>query len=542
MSSVSAFEVVLLSLVAMVVLQLLARQLRLPPAVALLAGGIGMAFVPGLPAIDLDPDLVLVVILPPLLMYGGYFTVWDDLKRNLGGVMMLAIGAVTFTTLAVGWAAHWLVPGLPWAVCFALGAIVSPPDAVAAKAILERLALPRRLMVLLEGESLLNDAAGLTLFRFALAAALTGGFSLREASLKFGELAIGGVVIGMVCGWLLLRAWRYIKDDYLVMVTSLLVSWGSYIVGEKLGVSGVIAAVSCGLVIGRNQHGVFSAAARLRATSFWQSLVFVFEALVFILIGLSLHGVMLRVAQGTDHDAWYQLALVSGSIVLVVIGSRFVWIFAVEAMKALVDAFRVHVLRRPPASAHASFGAADWRAATVMSWAGMRGVVTIAIALSLPEGLPGRDLILVCSFAVILATVVVQGVTIGVLIRWLLPPRSHQRESRYMSEPQAWAHIHEAQFAAIDPLVHDKGGELIHPRLFEQYQYRANLAKSHSDQEDFPREALEAHYDIVLAAIAAGRHTLLQLHRDGRIHDELMHALEHDLDLQEISARHQRDG
>ena len=541
MSSVSAFEVILLSLVAMVVLHLLARQLRLPPAVALLVGGVAMAFVPGLPPIDLDPDLVLVVILPPLLMFGGYFTVWDDLKRNFGGVMMLAIGAVTFTTVAVGWAAHWLVPGLPWAVCFALGAIVSPPDAVAAKAILERLALPRRLMVLLEGESLLNDAAGLTLFRFALAAALTGGFSLREASMKFGELAIGGIVVGLVCGWLLLRAWRYIKDDYLVMVMSMLVSWGSYIAGEKLGVSGVIAAVSCGLVIGRNQHGVFSASARLRATSFWQSLIFIFEALVFILIGLSLHGVMQRVAHGSDHEAWARMAMVSGGVVLVVIGSRFAWIFSVEAMKAVLECYRVRILHRPPAG-HSSFGAPDWRAATVMSWAGMRGVVTIAIALSLPESLPGRDLILVCAFAVILATVVVQGVTIGVLIRWLLPPRTHQRASYYMSEPQAWAHIHEAQFAAIDPLVHDKDGALTHPRLFEQYQYRANLAKSHSDQENFPRESLEAHYDVVLAAIASGRETLLKLHNEGRIHDELMHALEHDLDLQEISARHQRDG
>ncbi|WP_320534928.1 Na+/H+ antiporter [Robbsia andropogonis] len=541
MSSVSAFEIVLLSLVAMVALQLLARQCNLPPAVALLAGGIGMAFVPGLPPINLDPDLVLVVILPPLLMYGGYFTVWDDLKRNFGGVMMLAVGAVTFTTLTVGWAAHWLVPGLPWAVCFALGAIVSPPDAVAAKAILARLTLPRRLMVLLEGESLLNDAAGLTLFRFALAAALTGSFSMREASMKFGELAVGGMLIGLLCGWLLLRAWRYIKDDYLVMVTSLLVSWGSYIIGEKLGVSGVIAAVCCGLVIGRNQHGVFSAAARLRATSFWQSMVFIFEALVFILIGLSLHGVMQRVAHGTDHEAWYRLGMTSGGIVIVVIVSRFAWIFGVEAMKVILEFLRMRVLRRPPISEH-SFASPDWRAATVMSWAGMRGVVTIAIALSLPENLPGRDLILVCAFAVILATVIVQGVTIGVLIQWLLPPRTHTRESRYMSEPQAWAYIHEAQFAAIEPLVHDADGQLIHPRLYEQYQYRANLAKRHSDQEAFPREALEAHYGIVLAAIASGRQTLLKLHDEGRIHDELMHALEHDLDLQEMSTRHQRDG
>ena len=220
MSSVSAFKLVLLSLIVMIGLQLLAKRLKLPPAAALLIGGIAMAFVPGIPPVHLDPDLVIVVFLPPLLMDGAYFSVWEELKRNLGGILLLAIGAVAFTTLAVGVVTHLVVPGLPWAVCFALGAIVSPPDAVAAKAVLERLALPRKLMVLLEGESLLNDAAGLVLVRFAVAAALTGTFSMEHAAASFAFLGLGGVVVGGVAGYLIVQIVRCLDDDYLIITTS----------------------------------------------------------------------------------------------------------------------------------------------------------------------------------------------------------------------------------------------------------------------------------------------------------------------------------
>src|ERR1700756_3326487 len=222
MSSVMGFKVVLLSLVAIIGLELLAKRLRLPPAAALLVGGAAMAFVPGLPRIDLDPELVLVVFLPPLLMDGAYFSVWAEFKRNLGGILLLAIGAVAFTTLVVGVVAHQVVPGLPWGACFALGAIVSPPDAVAAKAVLERVALPRRLMVLLEGESLLNDAAGLVLFRFAVAAALTGTFSAQHAIGRFAVLALGGIAVGVAIGFVLVKLLRYLDDAYLIITASTL--------------------------------------------------------------------------------------------------------------------------------------------------------------------------------------------------------------------------------------------------------------------------------------------------------------------------------
>ncbi len=214
---------------------------------------------------ELSPDLVLLVFLPPLLMDGAYFSVWDEFRRNLAGILMLAIGAVLFTTFIVGVVVHLVVPGLPWAACFALGAIVSPPDAVAAKAVLERVALPRRLMALLEGESLLNDATGLVLYRFAVAAALTGAFSLEHAAVDFFVLALGGIAVGIAIGFAVVRLLRRLSDEYLLITAAVLSSWVSYIVGEWLEVSGVIATVTTGMILGWHQHQVFSASARRAA-------------------------------------------------------------------------------------------------------------------------------------------------------------------------------------------------------------------------------------------------------------------------------------
>ncbi len=524
MSAVSAFKLILLSFAAIVVLELVAKRLKLPPAAALLVGGAGIAFMPGLPPVNLDPDLVLIVFLPPLLVDGAYFSVWEEFKRNLGGIMMLAIGAVVFTTLAVGVAVHLAVPALPWAACFTLGAIVSPPDAVAAKAVLERVALPRRLMVLLEGESLLNDAAGLVLYRFAVAAALTGAFSFEGAVVRFAELGFGGVAVGFVVGWVLVRFIKLLSDDYLIVTTAVLGGWVSYIAGETLEVSGVIATVTMGMMLGWHQHEIFSATVRVRATAFWQVMVFLLEALVFVLIGLSLRGVMVRL--GGFGEVFATMMPMVLAVLAAVVGSRFVWIFAVEILKLPRRWFGRASVR------------ADWRAAAVMSWAGMRGVVTLAIALSLPEGMPGRDMILVAAFAVILVTVLLQGTTIGPLIRLVAPRDGHARNARHLSEPQAWARLSRVQLEAIQPLVRDADGNLMHPRLLEQYTYRLTLAERFEHAPAFPTQDIHAHFDVVLAAVAAGRAEMLRMHRGGEIHDEILHSLERELDFQEVTARH----
>src|SRR5262245_9414887 len=288
MDAVHLFELVIAMLFAVIALHYLAHKLHLPPAVALIAGGAALAFIPGLPAISLDPQLVLVSFLPPLLMDGAWFIPLRPLKRHFIGILSLAIGAVVFTTVVVAVVVHALIPSLPWAACVALGAIVSPPDAVSARAVLQRVRLPPRLSILLEGESLLNDATGLVLFRFAVAAVLTGTFSAGDALNSFLLLALGGAIIGAAVGLLWLFVVRRLQDEYLTIAASVLVAWAAYLLAETLHVSGVIATVIAGLICGWYQHVVLSAAIRMRGTSFWAVMVFLLEASVFMLIGSSL--------------------------------------------------------------------------------------------------------------------------------------------------------------------------------------------------------------------------------------------------------------
>lgn len=523
MSPIAAFEFTLLLLVAVLGLELLAKVLRLPPAAALIAGGIVLAFVPGFPTVSLDPELVFVLFLPPLLMDGAYFTAWADFRRNLGGILLLAIGAVAFTTFAVGLVAHWIVPDLPWAACFALGAVVSPPDAIAAKAVLERVALPRRLMVLLEGESLLNDAAGLVLFRFAVAAALTGVFSIGDAVITFSYLAVGGLAVGGTLGFLWVKSLRLLKDPSLTIVAAVLLPWAAYIGGEALHVSGVISTVAAGLMLGWHQHEVFSATVRMRGDAFWHVVIFVLEALVFILIGLSLRGVIERL--GGIGDALTALAAPVLAIVVAVILSRFAWVFMSDGLQAIFDRLRGRRQSRWLGSS------------TVMSWAGMRGVVTLAIALSLPEAMPGRDLILAAAFAVILVTVIGQGATIGPLIRLLHLQAMPSEDAPPLRHEHAMARMAAAQLAVVERLSRQPDGSQKHPRLLEQYGYKVRVTERNSREAEPRAGDRKEHFDVVLAAIAAGRAEVLRLHRSGMIHDEVLRTLESDLDLQELAAR-----
>ncbi len=272
------FELLLLLLAIVILLELLAGRFHMPPAAALIVGGILLALIPGMPDIELNPDLVMVLFLPPLLLASAFFTVWRDFRANLRIILQLAVGAVAFTTLVVGVVAHAVMPGLPWAACFALGAIVSPPDAVAAKAVLAQVKLPPRMVVLLEGESLVNDATGIVLFRFAVAAGLTGAFSVQQAALSFSVLAIGGVAAGYGFGRVTMAALARLRDPLLIVLGSFLAAWGSYIGGEALHVSGVLSTVTCGLVMGIRQHATLSAETRVHAGAVWRLIEFVLEA------------------------------------------------------------------------------------------------------------------------------------------------------------------------------------------------------------------------------------------------------------------------
>ncbi|MBS7812613.1 Na+/H+ antiporter [Roseococcus pinisoli] len=522
MHPVELFELVIAMCLAIIILHFAARRLFLPPAVALLAGGTALAFLPGLPAISLNPELVLVIFLPPLLMDGAWFTALGHFRRHLVGILSLAIGAVVFTTIVVAVVAHLLLPSLPWAACAALGAIVSPPDAVSARAVLQRVRLPRRVMTLLEGESLLNDATGLVLFRFAVAATVTGAFSASDALMSFGVLAVGGVVVGLAIGGLWVLLARRLGDDDLVIAISMLVCWSAYLAGEKLHVSGVIATVTAGLVTGWYQHVVLSARTRMRGTSFWSVMVFFFEAAVFILIGFSLRGVLDRV--GGLEVVIEQMAWPVTVIVVAMTLARFAWVFASDLV--IAAAHRLRLTRKPPLGP---------RASTVISWAGMRGVVTLAVALTLPEAMPGRDFMLVTAFAVILGTVLIQGMTLGFVIR-LTGVGRVQEVGPKLTLSQAEAAIGQVQLQVVERLAYDEEGKLIHPQLLNTYQRRAAIRANYPGREEELAPNLKAHFDVVLAAIAAGRAELVRLHRAFEIDEETLHDLERDLDLEELSA------
>jgi Na+/H+ antiporter len=521
---VALFELVLLLLAAIVVLELLARRLRLPPAAAFVLGGGALALVPGTPSLALDPDLVLVLFLPPLLMSSAYFTAWRDFRANLRIILQLAVGAVVFTTLAVGVVAHLVVPGLPWAACFALGAIVSPPDAVAAKAVLAGLRLPRRIVVLLEGESLVNDATGIVLFRLAVAAAMTGTFSLAGAAGSFVLLSAGGVVAGLAFAAATLAVMARLRDPNLAIVFSLLTSWASYIVAEALGVSGVLSAVACGLVAGIRQHTILNARMRTEMSAVWGAVVYVLEALVFVLIGLSLRGVLDRL--GAVPGGAGALVLPGAAILAAVVLSRFAWIVpATYLPRLLLPGLR----RRDPVPPVA--------VPLVMGWAGMRGVVSLAVALGLPDGFPGQDFILITTFAVILLTVLVQGATLGPLIRLLRLEGFVLHGPATLPEAAARARMAAAQLAAVEARAKAPDGGVRHPRLLEQYSYRARASARFHEADGGLDGDRDEHFQIVLAAVAAGRNELLRLRDAGDIHDTVLHALEAELDLDELAAR-----
>jgi Na+/H+ antiporter len=522
MEAVHMFEMIIAMLFAVIALHWLAHKLHLPPAVALIAGGAALAFIPGLPTVKLDPDLVLVIFLPPLLMDGAWFIALRHLRRHLLGILSLAIGAVVFTTLVVAVAAHWLMPAMPWAVCAALGAIVSPPDAVSARAILQRVHLPQRLSTLLEGESLLNDATGLVLFRFAIAAALGEAFHPVHAVGEFLLLAIGGAAIGAACATLWVFVAKRLQDEYLIIAVSVLLCWATFIAAEHVHVSGVIATVVCGLICGWYQHRVFSAAIRMRGTSFWTVMVFLLEASVFLLIGSSLREVIDNA--GGFGSVLNRMAVPILWIVLAMTLARFAWVFACDGIIVLN---RKLGFRR--------FETMGWRTSTVLSWAGMRGVVTLAVALSVAEGLPDRDFLLVAAFTVILITVLVQGTTLGFVIRWLRPPDTGARKAP-LSMSQAESAMARAQMAVVHSLAHTEDGTLIHPQLLERYQRRATAVERYASNEAEHEPRLQAHFDVVLAAVAAARAELLRLHEDGLIDDHVLHELEKDLDLEELAA------
>ncbi|MBV8781357.1 MAG: Na+/H+ antiporter, partial [Phycisphaerae bacterium] len=420
MTSVSTILVLLAAVTAMAIA---ARRAKLPYPAVMVIGGLLIAWVPKLPHLALSPDVFFTLFLPPLLYAAAWQTSWRDFKLNLRPILLLAIGFVVFTTVVVAAFAHWLVPGMPWAAALALGAIVSPPDAAAASATASLLRVPRRLITILEGESLVNDASGLTLYKLAVAAAVTGTFSWSNA-IWTGASSVGlGVGLGLIIGWLIMRLHRLMNDPLQETVITLLSPFAAFIVAEHLHGSGVLAVVTMGLFISRHSHAIFAPTTRLQAYSVWNTTEFVFNGLVFVLIGLQLPIVVSHFQEGDLSRA--TLLMWSGGLCVVVVLVRMAWVFPASYLPHLLA--RILGRRDPMPS---------WKIVFLVAYTGMRGATSLAAALALPlfiaggAEFPRRNLIIFFSFVVILATLVVQSLTLPPIIRALgiKPDRENQCE------------------------------------------------------------------------------------------------------------------
>jgi Na+/H+ antiporter len=513
-----------------------AARLKISYPILLVIGGLALSFVPGLPHVALHPDHVFLLFLPPILYYAALLTSWRDFKANLRPISLLAIGLVLFTTCAVAAVAHWMVPGMGWATAFVLGAIVSPPDAVAATAITRRLGVPKRIVTILEGESLVNDASALVAYRVAVAAVVTGAFSLSHATIQFVVAAIGGVIVGLGAGMLLAWIRPRIRDDSVEAAFSLLTPYVAYLPAEWLHVSSVLSVVTCGLYISRRLDQITSARVRLRAFATWETMIFLLNGLVFILIGLQLSRIVHSVGAASIVRAIGYAAAVSA----VAIAVRIVWVFPATYLPRMI--FR---------KLRDSDPAPPWQRVFIVAWTGMRGVVSLAAALALPLTLddnatpfPHRDLIIFITFCVILATLVLQGLTLPALIRWLrLSETADARDdeeitARYLAALAAVERLDSLApaAAALGDAQRDRLARLRVAYDDRVVYYSAQLGPAGDGAAamiDPASIACETGQQMEREAIAAERQMVIRLRDQGVIGDEVLRRIQAELDHEE---------
>ena len=518
-------ELLVVLLISLVGFGLLAQRLKIPEPIVLVLGGLAVSLIPGLPRVSLQPDYVFLIFLPPLLYAQAWFTSWKDFCDNLRPILLLAIGLVLFTTTAVAFVAHALVPELPLTAAFVLGAIVSPPDAVAASAIAQRLRLPKQMVTILEGESLVNDATGLVAYKFALAAVFTGSFSFAKAGGGFVLVAVGGIAVGLLVGWAFAFFLRWIRNDSLDIVLSLIAPYVAYIGAERLHVSGVLATVVAGIYLGARASELLSASARLAGTAFWNTLIFVLNGVVFMLIGLQLPEVIRNL-----HDHSRSELLVSAALIgLAVIVTRLLWVFPGAYLPRWISK---RIRARDPYP--------PWQNVAVTGWCGMRGVVSLAAAMAVPrllpsgEEFPERDLVLFFTFAVILMTLVGQGLSLPWLIRRLRVSAVHSEDSAEREARREAAH---AALGRIEKMAAEQGlaEDSVAPVVDG---YRERLCHLGDDLAEAlgwspARQRSVESRRLRREAIAAERQHLIALHRQHRLSKELLHKLERELDLDE---------
>jgi len=514
-------ELILALLIAVAALVTIARGIGIAYPIFLVIGGLLLGLVPGIPRVEIEPNLIFLIVLPPLLYIAAYFTPVRSLRTNLATITSLAVGLVFATALTVAVVAHALIPGIPWSVAIALGAIVAPPDAIAATAIASRLGLPRQLVTILEGESLLNDATALTIYGIAVATTAGGAFSPATAVTTFAGALLGGAAIGVIVGWVIARIRTRIEDTPVEMTISLLTPYACYLPAERLGASGVIATVAAGLYLGHRGSQIMGADARLTGRALWETITFLLNGFVFIVMGLEVP-LLLRALTPALAIRLVGIGVVV-SLVLVLVRALFIFgtVFMPQLLRGRHDT--------------------PWPFACslVLSWAGMRGVVSLAAALALPTTLmaggplPAREAVIIVTLTVIVFTLLGQGLSLPWLIRRL---RLGGDAALRQEEARARQRLLEAATRRLDQLYPVwPGHRPLLDQLRDTYRHRSEHIErqrdaSAADGED--RELIE-HREIRRTVIDSEREALLRLRAEGEISDEVLRALERELDLEE---------
>jgi Na+/H+ antiporter len=515
---VQILTAIMATLVAIAILFEIARRLGVPYPTLFVLGGLGLAFIPGVPHIRLEPDLVLLVFLPPLLFIAATETPIRDLRANMAPIARLALGLVIFTMVVVAVVAQVLEPGLGWAAAFTLGAIVAPTDALAATSVFRRLGAPRLVRTLIEGEALFNDATALVAYRAGVVAVASGSFVLVSAVVGFGVAAVGGIAIGVVVGWIAAEVLLRLDDPPVEVVLSLVIPFAAYLPADVLGLSGVLAAVAAGLVIGSRLGKILTPRSRILWLSTWKMIGFVLNGFVFVLIGLELPTVLQELGGREPLSILGFVALVCAIVVI----ARFVWVFAASN---LPNSPRKIVARTNPTLAR--------NLTFVVSWAGLRGAVSLAAALALPATFPERSLILLVTFSVILVTLVGQGITLPLIVRragW----DGVELDGDEGTVAQAAAY--EAGLAEVARLRSIwPGHQPLLDRLESGLQDRTqHLATEDPDETAERRQERIEHEEIQQGVIGAQRTAVILLRDGGQINDQTLREIERELDLEEL--------
>jgi CPA1 family monovalent cation:H+ antiporter len=506
---------VVLLIVGVVVVNGLAGRIRMPAPILLVIVGLAVSFLPGVPDVQVDPEIILTVLIPPLLYAAATESSVVAIRSLLRSIFQLAVGMVLVTAFAVALVVYLLIPGIPFAAGLALGAIVAPPDAVAAVAVARRAGLPRRVVTVLEGESLFNDATSLVLLRVALAGIAVGSMSWGEAAVEFAWATVGGLLIGGLVGWVLSWGRRLSGSALATTAMSLVAPFVAYLLGERAEASGVLAVVTAGLVLGFRAPYDLDPEVRLTLRATWSTIQYVLEGTVFALIGLQLWAIVTAPDIGRRP-----VLIISGTVLLTVILIRPVWIFLLNGLGRL--------LRRPAAFT-------DWRPLAAVSWAGMRGVVSLAAAQTLPLDTPYRSLLLACTIVVILGTLVVQGLSLPRVISWLHFPGDPAAEI----DAERMAARDEANKAIADAVEKDIADRRIpedqarRMRLWVETRDWRRLAEKRSTSMDDTGRVLTGMADWNREMMRIERDVFVQLRNSGRLSEEVMREVEYGLDLEE---------